>query len=305
MRLPLAYGVVVALTSLLASDRSLQAQSYPSGFSITCPPLSELEGQQHREEEEPPGPRIVVSDIVLSGASGVSPSEQRKILVAIQQQVSGYSVDAVTDEVVERVRAAWQDRGYFEASVNGKARLVERHRSAERISVIVHVVSEGPQYRLSEITFKNNTKITDLALLRSVFPITDGDIFSREKIAVGLETLRKTYGRLGYLNFVTVPDTSIDSEAGLIALVIDMDEGKQFYLSTIEIVGLDDRTRQEVLKNAPIGQIYDPELLNRFLDKYVSVFKLRPDDPRLKTIQMNFATGAVSITLYACPCSIC
>ena len=73
-------------------------------------------------------------------------------------------------------------------------------------------VEEGLQYTLGEITFKNNKVISDVAALRGLFPINDGDIFSREKIAKGLENLRKAYGDRGYINFTSVPDTKFDDE---------------------------------------------------------------------------------------------
>jgi outer membrane protein assembly factor BamA len=141
--------------------------------------------------------------------------------------------------------------------------------------------------------------------LRNAFPIQRGDVFSRQKIADGLEMLRRTYDESGYLNFTAVPETSVDNNARLISLVIEIDEGKQFHFGTITIIGLDDATRQAVLKDAPSGQIYDHELLDRFLAKYTSVFKLRPDDPRLLARRMDEKSGTVSTILYACPCPTC
>jgi len=55
----------------------------------------------------------------------------------------------------------------------------------------------------------------------------DDDISSREKITKGLDNLRKMYGELGYLHFVSVPDTRFDDAKKLIYLDIDVDEGKQ------------------------------------------------------------------------------
>jgi outer membrane protein insertion porin family len=48
--------------------------------------------------------------------------------------------------------------------------------------------------------------------LRHLFPIKDGDIISREKIGKGLENLRKVYGQFGYINFTSVPDTSLTTK---------------------------------------------------------------------------------------------
>ena len=70
-------------------------------------------------------------------------------------------------------------------------------------------VEEGEQYRLGGITFKNNKAITNTKGLRGLFPIKDGDIFDRDKVAKGLENLRKAYAnRLHqlYVRFRTPPD---------------------------------------------------------------------------------------------------
>ena len=45
------------------------------------------------------------------------------------------------------------------------------------------------QYRLGGITFSGNKEVTNVKALRSLFPMKDGDIFSREKVAKGLENL--------------------------------------------------------------------------------------------------------------------
>ena len=81
-------------------------------------------------------------------------------------------------------------------------------------------VDEGLQYRLGQIRFLNNKAIRDMGALRALFPITDGDIFSREEIAKGLENLSKAYGEIGYINFTSVPDTRFDDQERLIYLCL-------------------------------------------------------------------------------------
>lgn len=233
-----------------------QAQSVASGFAVTCPALSELEQQYGHQEQRPSGPRIVVAHITFAGVTQVPPSEQREIAAAVEQQTSGYSVEGATDEAVERARAAWLDRGYFEAKTTGKVINVRRLPAGQSISVQVQV-DEGLQYRLGEITFKGNRAIRDTVLLRGFFPIKDGDIFSRVKVAEGLENLRRAHGELGYLNFTSVPETLVDDQRLVISLVVDIDEGKQFHDGSVKIIGLDESARQEILKGFPIGQIYN------------------------------------------------
>src|SRR5438045_8285553 len=97
------------------------------------------------------------------------------------------------------------------------------------------------------ITFKNNKAVPNQKALRSLFPIKDGDIVSREKIAKGLENLRKAYGQLGYINFTSIPNTTFDEDKKLVFLDIDLDEGKQFYVRRIEFAG-NTTTRDKVIR---------------------------------------------------------
>ena len=82
--------------------------------------------------------------------------------------------------------------------------------------------------------------------------IQAGDVLSREKIAIGLENLRKAYGSLGYVNFTSVPETTFDDDNKVVHIDIDVDEGKQFYVSSVDILGLDELARQELLKDLPV-----------------------------------------------------
>jgi outer membrane protein insertion porin family len=136
----------------------------------------------------------------------------------------------------------------------------------QRIALNVRV-DEGLQYRLGEIQFRNNKAISGAAALRTLFPIADGDVFSREKIAKGLENLRKAYGELGYINFTSVPDTRFVDQEKLIYLEIDMDEGKQFRVGSISFPGLDETAQREVLRDLPLqsGQIFNSRTWELFL----------------------------------------
>jgi outer membrane protein insertion porin family len=298
MRSRLAQIVALATTCLLASKASVHAQSVVSNaVTVTCPALSALDDQQ------PSGPEISIAEVKFSGALQMPISDQDQIASSIKQRTHGHSLDGVTDEALEKVRAGWQDRGYFKVQVSGKAKTLTSSPS-RRIAIGVRV-DEGMQYRLGEITFKHNKAISDVATLRGLFPIKDGDIFSREKIATGLQNLRKPYGELGYVNFTAVPDTVFDDEKRLISLDVDSDEGKRFYVSSINIIGLDERSRQEILKDFPNGQVYNERLFRLFLEKYSSIFKLSPDDPRLTERRLDERAGTIAITLYACPCPVC
>lgn len=162
--------------------------------------------------------------------------------------------------------------------VSVEARALTSMAASQSLSLSVRV-DEGARYNLSRIAFKNNKAISNRDLLRGLFPIADGNILSREKIATGLENLRKAYGELGYINFTSVPDTKFDDENRRTSLVIDIDEGKQFRVSSVDVLGLDETSRQEILNDFPIGQVYNQRFFVLLLEKYYSILRIPADDP--------------------------
>jgi outer membrane protein insertion porin family len=207
------------------------------------------------------------------------------------------------EERLERVRAGWQNHGYFKVQVSDEGSTVTSTPHGQRVVLSVHV-DEGLQYNLGGITFKNNRAISDAHALRALFPVKDGAIFSRERMAEGLENLRKAYGELGYINYTGVPESSFDDEKKLAFVEIDIDEGKQFHLTRVEILGLDGSSRREVLKDLRVGQIYNQRLFELALSKHASELGFLHDDPRNVAKWVDEKMGTVEVALDARPCSV-
>jgi outer membrane protein assembly factor BamA len=252
----------------------------------------------HPQDEEPAGPEISIIDVTFSGSLRMPISDQNEMAASIKEKTHGTSLDLVKDEALERARAGWQDLGYFKAEVTGEAKTVTSSRLNQRIALSIHV-DEGVRYTLSKISFKNNKAITDVGFLRSLFPTKDGEIFSREKIAIGLENLRKAYGELGYVNFTSVPDTEFDDLTKRVALTMDFDEGKQFRVGRITVLGLEDSAQEKLLKSLSIkpGQIFTSKLWESLLRTPTC------DCPDREQMRYDSGSGTVSLTLDFRPCS--
>jgi len=291
MRRRFAQVVVLIAACVLAGKTHVRAQSAP------CPPHLASASQVKQRS----GSTISIIDVTFSDALQLPLVDQERIAAWIKQRTRGESLEQVTDDAVERVRAGWQNHGYFRVQVSGEEKTLADGPAGQRISLSFHV-EEGLQYSLAEITFRNNEAIGDTSALRELFPISDGDIFSREKIAEGLENLKKAYGEMGYINFTAGPDTKFDDEKKMIALDIDLDEGKQFYVNSVDVLGLNESARQEVLKELPIkrGQIYNSGIWELSLLKYSSVL---PECGCRQELSWDDRAGTVAVALDFRPCS--
>src|SRR3984893_18358942 len=217
------------------------------------------------------------------------------------------------EEDTERVRAEYQNRGYFKVLVQEpKTNIHDSGHQGFHIPLvqagpgkvvdITMPIEEGDKYTLGEITFKNNKAVTNTKALRSLFPIKDGDTFDRSKVAKGLENLQKAYGQLGYINFTSIPNTTFDEEKKRVFLDIDVDEGKQFYVRRIEFQG-NTTTRDKVIRREIAleeGNIYDSrrwELSLLRLNQLGYFDQLKPDDPNITDRKLDEKNGTVDLTL--------
>ncbi|HEY3974264.1 MAG TPA: outer membrane protein assembly factor BamA [Candidatus Sulfotelmatobacter sp.] len=270
------------------------------------------------------GPKVKVGKITFEGNKAIKSRVLRAAMKNLKPVGVPHSIflenlfaktyDATKlEEDTERVRAEYQNRGYFKANVGDpKTEIHDTGHRGVHIPLlqagpgksvnITMPIEEGDKYRLGKITFKNNKAISNTAALRSLFPLKDGDIFSRDKIAKGLEALRKAYGQYGYINYTGVPSTTFDDDKKLAYLEIDIDEGKQFYVRRIEFVG-NTTTRDKVIRRELAleeGGVYDSRLweLSLLRLNQLSYFdQLKPDDPNVTEKKLDEKNGQVDLTL--------
>jgi TonB family protein len=272
------------------------APIYPP-FSTT---IKSCAASSPSDRTQPSRPSITIVDLNFEGVVQLDASELSEIAASLKQRTYTSTLDEVTEEVLERANSAWQDRGYFKVEASATARVLTSSPVNERIAFTIHL-DEGQQYRLGGITFKNNKAISNSQALRNLFPIADGDLFNRENVAHGLENLRKAYGEFGYVNFTSVPDTRFDDDKKLIFLDIDVDEGKQFYISSIDVVGENEQLLENVSKDLPIkpGDVYNLRLAEFFLEKRGA--DTAPESGIQLRLDERAGTAALTFDLRHCP----
>jgi outer membrane protein insertion porin family len=267
------------------------------------------------------GPKVKVGKIIFEGNKALGGRELRAAMknlrpIGIPHSIFLENLIARTydstklSEDAERVRYYYQTKGYFKALVadpktqihdTSGVRWYWPFKSSPGKAVDITLpVEEGVRYRLKEITFSGNKAVANTAGLRLLFKIKDGDVFDTEAIRKGLESLRKAYAALGYINFTPVPNTEADDEKRLISLRIDVDEGKQFFVRRIEFQG-NTTTRDKVIRRELAleeGQVYNGnmwELSLLRLNQLQYFEQLKPEQD--SEIKQNVQDSTVDITL--------
>jgi outer membrane protein assembly factor BamA len=232
---------------------------------------------------------IHLAHVRFNGDTRLSGVDLKQCATDLKSQI--YGGTDWSSYLAETVRSrCLSDKGYSKAVVTASTRQLPDHRNTHQFAIAFHI-DAGSRYRLGGITFKNNRAIGNVKSLRDLFPIKDGEILDRNALANGLENLRYAYAELGYINFTSVPDIRFDDANKLGLLEIDLDEGKQFYVASINVVGADPK----VLSDLPLapGDIYDARLIDLFLQKHLAGASV--DGQRIHR-QLDEQNGTVALT---------
>ena len=204
---------------------------------------------------------ILITDFTITGTQTIGATE----LADITSDLIGSCFDDNTEELEERIRASFQNRGYFVAKVKSLALKPSDQLGVPKPVTLEAEVSDGLQYKLAEITFVENHTFSPEHLQRQ-FSLRRGDVFSRGKIASGLMTLRKLYGTEGFLDWTAIPETKFASN-GTANLNISILEGPQYHMGKLDIVAdpqVAARLRAEWKLTE--GDVYDQTYIDQYLD---------------------------------------
>jgi len=228
-------------------------------MGLACLSLA-ARAQCGKDNREDPTAGVLVTDFTITGTQTVSATELARMTGAL----TGNCFNDNTDEIGERVRALFQNRGYFLVEVKSV-----KLKAADPLGIPKPVtmeadVAEGPKFRLAEISFRGYRAFS-AATLRQQFPMKTGAVFERERVAAGLESLHKFYGTHGYLDMVAIPETQPSSNA-MMHLSLTFQEGPQYRLDKVEFVGKKETiSRLQVQWKLAAGSVYDATYVDRYI----------------------------------------
>lgn len=172
---------------------------------------------------------------------------------------------ATLDRADQELRRQYLARGYYGVAVSTTVTPLERNRV--RITIDV---DEGKASSISSIRFTGNkTFETDelMDMMQLGTPnwmswYTKRDLYSREKLAADLETIRSFYMNQGYLDFkIDSVQVSIAPNKSDVYIAINLTEGEKYTISGVKLqgdmLGLDKDLEQ--LVTIQTGETYNSE----------------------------------------------
>jgi outer membrane protein assembly factor BamA len=205
--------------------------------------------------------------------------------------------DELLRDDVNKVRYLYQNKGFQDVQVttsvdsipNIKNQWADKKGSAHGGSgkapqdiIITYQIEEGRQYWVGTISVKGNTYFSPEDLINELTTnskkveiinpvdlrpfnadgLQENEVYAVSSLQASIETLKKKYGRRGFINaliqFRTVPNV----DSGRIDVEFEIKEGERIYVDKIEIYGNTvtmDRVIRREIEFAP-GEIWDTEL---------------------------------------------
>jgi outer membrane protein insertion porin family len=270
------------------------------------------------------GPKVKVGKINVVGNQAFSQRDVVRAMKNLHPLGIPYSIlfenifartydSSKLEEDKDRVRDAYQQKGYFTAKVldqktelvdtgghGFKLPLIKENKPGKAVDITLPV-EEGRLYHLNKINFVGIKLFrTPETLMRPLFGMAEGDVFSTSKLRKGLENMRKLYGEFGYIDFVPEPSFDVIPDTDKIDLTLTADEGKQFFVRRIDFSG-NVTTRDKVIRREILldeGDIFNNrlwELSILRLNQLGYFEQLKAEEAA--DIKRNTQTNTVDITL--------
>jgi outer membrane protein insertion porin family len=232
------------------------------------------------------GPKVKVGAIKISGNEAYN----RRWVVTAMKNLKPYGIphsilfenifaktfdQEKLEEDKERIVQAYRDHGYFTAkTLDETVKIIPKGGRGWRLPLLktnsagIYAdlsipVEEGRLYHLHNMNFIGVKLFrTPEVLMKPLFGMTTGDVFSTEKLRKGIENMRKFYGKFGYIDFVPEPSFDVVPNSDQIDLTLTADEGKQFFIRRIDFSG-NTTTRDKVIRREILldeGDIFNSEL---------------------------------------------
>jgi outer membrane protein insertion porin family len=141
----------------------------------------------------------------------------------------------------------------------------EPAKDVQGLTVTV-TVDEGESYTLGKVTIADATPVSAGELLQAG-DFKTGDVANFDLVNAGVERIRKTLRRAGYIQAQVMTTRKLDNEKKAVDLAVHVDAGPQFVMGKLILVGLELEGEAEIKRmwNLKDGKPFNPEYPDKFL----------------------------------------
>jgi outer membrane protein insertion porin family len=205
------------------------------------------------------GRKAVVKTISFVGNMAIRSKRLRKEMKTKENNILGFLTGAgrlnnqQLDGDVQKIKELYQDNGYADVQVTD----VRIDRLDKKNVAITIYINEGQQYHVGTVAIQGLHIVTE-ANFRKVIKVTEGKVFSPQKLQKDIKSVEDAYGVAGYADAKVNVETTPGGPA-LVNLSYKVDEGIQSFVEHINISG-NSRTKDKVIRREIVlspGDVFD------------------------------------------------
>jgi outer membrane protein insertion porin family len=226
------------------------------------------------------GPKVKVRDIEFLGNEAIGDGTLARQMKSTKEHYwlswitgRGTYQEAKFEEDADKVVEYYRNEGYIEARV-GQPEIKTLEDSADKETRWIQLripITEGPRYRVGEVSFDGNTVVKS-EMLRPLYKAKSGDWYSEKRVRDFFTKAREVYGGGGYFEFTGFPDLQPQAAANgpmagpaqpTVNVTLKLQEGVQYFVNRITFTG-NSTTRDNVIRREMRlveGNVFNTEAL--------------------------------------------
>ena len=178
---------------------------------------------------------------------------------------ASYTEDSFRQTLNSVIRPLYEKQGYLRVTFPDL-----RTKPAEDVQGL-HVfvsVDEGVTYETGKVTIDGPTPIAPDVLIKAG-EFKAGELADMSRVNEGVERVRKTVRREGYMEVRVTAERHLDHQKKLVNVTLRVEAGPQFTMGKLNIVGLDLNSEPEIRRIWILkqGKPFNPEYPDLFLRK--------------------------------------
>jgi outer membrane protein insertion porin family len=217
------------------------------------------------------GNKIKIKDILFEGNTNISAKKIKKVMETKERGLlsfitsSGYYKKDQMAADIEKIRNLYFNNGYIKAVVSEPEIILDREGRGMAIKIRI---SEGDQFRISEIRFSGNKIFEDYVIQKRI-KISRNTLFNKNTLERDMRSISDLYSENGYALASVLPDLLPDDSNKTVGVTLEVDEGDKYQVGRIEISG-NTKTRDKVIRREvrlAEGDTFDSSKLRRSYER--------------------------------------
>jgi outer membrane protein assembly factor BamA len=245
-------------------------------FTVGASPMAQAQSSIDRS-------RVAIDVVELEGTL-LPKAVQEQLVASLKQREWDENSNWVADLEIIVSRAeteGWPDRenqGYLGFSVSAWWKPLRREPGLLHVLVTINV-NEGHPKRLEKIEFRYvgdhlEPPGFDFNELRQLFPLSDGEIYSREKYQAGLSAMEDSYAEQGFIDRKINQSMATDDARQTVALVMGITEGEKYRWGNIQVIGLAPAIEMVLRSRLASGGPANRNVVRDFYQEYKSILPI-------------------------------